>query len=152
MYIKSKLNLNFCFKILIYAFLLSVFSYVYYFSLNNIVNYWSYSEIHINYNLGFAKRGLLGTIMLFLEENGLEKNIFYSTLFYIFNLLNILLFLKLLNRYNSDKILLFAFFALNPALLLFSFYDLMAMLDLKYLDYLHVFYMLIFYKIYIMKK
>ena len=91
MYIKSKLNLNFCFKILIYAFLLSVFSYVYYFSLNNIVNYWSYSEIHINYNLGFAKRGLLGTIMLFLEENGLEKNIFYSTLFYIFNLLNILL-------------------------------------------------------------
>lgn len=124
MYIKSKLNLNFCLKILIYAFLLSIFSYVYYFSLNNIVNYWTYSEIHINYNLGFAKRGFLGTIMLYLEENGLEKNIFFSTLFYIFNLLNILLFLKLLNRYNDDKILLFAFFALNPALLLFSFYDL----------------------------
>ena len=124
MHIKSKLNLNFCFKISIYVFLLSIFSYVYYFSLNNIVNYWTYSEIHINYNLGFAKRGFLGTIMLYLEENGLEKNIFFSTLFYIFNLLNILLFLKLLNRYNSDKILLFAFFALNPALLLFSFYDL----------------------------
>jgi len=124
MFIKSKLNLNFYLKILIYAFLLSIFSYVYYFSLNNIINYWTYSEIHINYNLGFTKRGFLGTIMLYLEENGLEKNIFFSTLFYIFNLLNILLFLKLLNRYNDDKILLFAFFALNPALLLFSFYDL----------------------------
>ena len=70
MNIKSKLNLDFTFKTLIYIFLLSVFSYVYYFSLNNIINLWTYSEIHINYNLGFAKRGFLGSIMLYLETVG----------------------------------------------------------------------------------
>jgi hypothetical protein len=124
MKIKSKLSLDFIFKTLIYTFLLSVFSYVYYFSLNNIINYWTYSEIHINYNLGFAKRGFLGSIMLYLESIGLEKKFFFSTIFYLFSILNILLFLKLLRRYHDENIFFFAFFALNPSLILFSFYDL----------------------------
>ena len=111
-------------KTTITLFLLSVFSYVFYFSLTNIVNYWTYSEIHINYSLGFSKRGLLGTIMLYLESIGIQKNIFFSATFYLITLCNIFLFLNLINRFKKNNLLFYIFFALNPALLLFSFYDL----------------------------
>ena len=64
-------------KVLISLFLISVFTYTFYFSLTNIINYWTYSEIHINYSLGFSKRGLLGSIMLYLENYGLSKLFFF---------------------------------------------------------------------------
>jgi len=117
-------NYKFFIKLLISCFLFSIFTYVFYFSINNIINYWTYSEIHINYSLGFAKRGLLGSIMLYLNSIGIPKNIFYSTAFFLVTICNIFLFLNLINRFKKNHILFYIFFALNPALLLFSFYDL----------------------------
>lgn len=111
-------------KVLIYLFLISVFTYTFYFSLTNIINYWTYSEIHINYSLGFSKRGLLGSIMLYLEYYGLSKRFFFSIIFYLSTLFNIFLFLSIINRFKKNHICVYIFFALNPALLLFSFYDL----------------------------
>ena len=111
-------------KLIIILFLFLVFTYVFYFSLINIINYWTYSEIHINYSLGFVKRGLLGSTMLYLESIGLSKNIFFASIFYLITCCNILLFLKLINKFYKKNILLYIFFALNPSLLLFSFYDL----------------------------
>jgi hypothetical protein len=111
-------------KVLISLFLISVFTYTFYFSLSNIINYWTYSEIHINYSLGFSKRGLLGSIMLYLENYGLSKRFFFSTIFYLATLFNIFLFLSLINRFKKNHICVYIFFALNPGLLLFSFYDL----------------------------
>ena len=105
-------------------FLISVFSYVFYFSLTNIINYWTFTEIHINYSLGFSKRGFLGSIMLYLESIGVPKNIFFSIIFYLITVCNIFLFLNLLNRFVKNHIFFYIFFALNPALILFSFYDL----------------------------
>ena len=114
-------NINYVFiKLLIILFLLSVFSYVFYFSLNNIINYWTYSEIHINYSLGFSKRGLLGSMMLYLETIGFPKNIFFSLTFYLVTLCNIFLFLNLINKFKKNHIFFYIFFALNPALLLFT--------------------------------
>jgi hypothetical protein len=124
MYINKNINLIFFTKLIIAIFLISVFSYVFYFSLINIVNYWTYSEIHINYSLGFTKRGLLGSIMLYLESIGISKNIFFSCIFYLITLCNIYLFLKLINRFKKNHLFFYIFFSLNPALLLFSFYDL----------------------------
>jgi hypothetical protein len=124
MNLKIKINYTFSIKLIIILYLLSVFTYVFYFSLTNIINAWTYSEIHINYSLGFSKRGLLGSIMLFLEEIGLSKKIFFSTIFYLATLCNIFLFLNLINRFKKNHIFIYIFFALNPALLLFSFYDL----------------------------
>ena len=118
------INFNFFTKLSIFIFLLAIFSYVFYFSLNNIINAWTYTEIHINYNLGFSKRGLLGSIMLYLKSIGISKNIFFSSIFYLITLLNIFLFLNLLNRFVKNHIFIYIFFALSPALLLFSFYDL----------------------------
>jgi len=124
MNLKIKINHIFLIKFIIALFLLSVFSYAFYFSLKNIINYWTYSEIHINYSLGFSKRGLLGTLMLFFENVGLSKKIFFSSIFYLVTLCNIFLFLNLINRFKKNNLFFYIFFALNPSLLLFSFYDL----------------------------
>lgn len=120
----KRINYFFFIKLTISIFLLSVFTYVFYFSLTNIINYWTYSEIHINYSLGFTKRGLIGSIMLYLESIGIPKNIFFSTIFYVITLCNIFLFLRLISRFKKNNLLFYIFFSLNPALLLFSFYDL----------------------------
>lgn len=111
-------------KIIIVFFLISLFTYTYYFSLNNIINLWTFSEVHINYSLGFSKRGLLGSIMLSLEVIGISKNKFFSSIYYLMTLGNIFLFLNLINRSKKNNIFFFIFFSLNPALLLFTFYDL----------------------------
>ena len=124
MNLQKRINFFFLIKLIITLFLVSVFTYVFYFSLTNIINYWTYSEIHINYQLGFTKRGLLGSIMLYLESIGIPKNIFFSITFYLITLCNIFLFLNLINRFKKNNLFLYIFFSLNPALLLFSFYDL----------------------------
>ena len=62
--------------------------------------------------------------MLYLESMGVPKNIFFSIIFYLITLCNIFLFLNLLNRFIKNHIFFYIFFALNPALILFSFYDL----------------------------
>jgi len=99
MNLNKKINYIIFTKLTVLLFLLSVFSYTFYFSLTNIINYWTYSEIHINYSLGFTKRGLLGSIMLFLENAGLSKKIFFSSVFYLTTICNIFLFLNLINRF-----------------------------------------------------
>lgn len=124
MNLKKNINSIFFTKLIITIYLLSIFSYIFYFSQKNIINYWTYSEIHINYSLGFTKRGFLGSIMLYLESLGLSKNIFFSSIFYLITICNIFLFLNLINKFKKNHLFFFVFFSLNPALLLFSFYDL----------------------------
>jgi hypothetical protein len=62
--------------------------------------------------------------MLYLESIGISKNIFFSFIFYLLTLCNIYLFLNLINRFKKNHLFFYIFFSLNPALLLFSFYDL----------------------------
>ena len=101
----------------------SIFCYVYFFSLSNIINLWTYSEIHLNYSQGFIRRGLLGQVMLYLNDIGLSKKIFYSSIYFIISIINIIIFLKILRSTFKDK-WIFLFFSFNPSLILFSFYDL----------------------------
>ncbi len=106
-----------------FLFYFSIFTYVYIFSLDNIINLWTFNELHINYSEGFLPRGLIGTIMLKLDSLGFEKRIFFSSLFYIFTILNFVLFLNIL-KIKFNNILIFIFFVLNPSFILFNFYDL----------------------------
>jgi hypothetical protein len=62
--------------------------------------------------------------MLYLESIGLSKNIFFASIFYLITILNIILFLNLINKFYKKNIFFYVFFTLNPSLLLFSFYDL----------------------------
>ena len=109
--------------IISFVFYISIFTYIFIFSLNNIINFWTYNELHINYSAGFVPRGFIGTIMLKLNSLGIEKNFFYSSLFYTFSIINIYLFLKIL-KLKFKNILIFIFFVFNPSFILFSFYDL----------------------------
>ena len=105
-------------------FVILIFSSVYIFSIFKIINAWTFTEAHINYSEGFVARGLFGTIMLACNKFLKIPTIyFYSTFFYLFSIINTFFFFLLIKDY-SRNFLIFSFLALNPALILFSFYDL----------------------------
>ena len=105
-------------------FVLSLFSYVYYLSLNYIINYWVFSQAHINFFEGYVKRGLFGTVMIFFENHfNIKASFTFSIFFIIFNTINIILFFKIIKQYLNN-FLLFIFLALSPTLIMFSFNDL----------------------------
>ena len=109
---------------LTYLFVISLFVYLFYLSTKYIINYWTFSQAHINYSDGFVKRGLFGTIALFLENNYKIKFVNTFNIFFIFfYLTNIILFFLIIKQY-SKFFLIFIFLALSPTLILFSFNDL----------------------------
>ena len=97
---------------------------IYYLSLIKVVNFWSFSQAHINYSEGFIKRGLFGTLMLFSEKYlNIQTKSFFSIFFIFLYTINILIFFLLLKKYLSNK-LLFIFIAFSPTLLIFPYNDL----------------------------
>lgn len=103
---------------------LAVFTSIYIFSLFKIINVWTYTESHINYSEGFVRRGLFGTIMIASNKYlYIPTKYFFSSFFYLFTLINVFIFFSLIKQY-SKNFTIFTFLALNPALILFSFYDL----------------------------
>jgi hypothetical protein len=103
--------------------LISIFTYVFYFSYKNIINLWTFSEIHINYSAGFVRRGFLGEILRVVNNYIYFDKIFFSTLFYIFSILNVYIILKIIKNI-TNSVLIYFYLSFNPALILFSFYDL----------------------------
>jgi hypothetical protein len=110
-------------EIFVNFFLILIFLYIYYFSLNHIINLWTYSEIHLNYSAGFIRRGFLGEVLIIASKIGISKKIFFSTIFFLFSIINLIIFTKII-RNLTNNIWLFLFISLNPSLILFSFYDL----------------------------
>jgi len=116
---KNKFFLN-----TIFLFILICFSSIFILSLFKIVNFWSFSQAHVNYFGGFIKRGLFGTIIILIENTfRIEPKKTFAVFFILLTLVNIFLFLILINKYSENKIL-YIFIALNPTLILFSFNDL----------------------------
>lgn len=108
----------------IFALIILIYTSVYIFSIFRVINVWTYTESHINYSDGFINRGLFGTIMIFFNKYfSIPTKYFYSTFFYLMSLINIKIFFSLIEEYRKN-VLIFTFLALNPALILFSFYDL----------------------------
>jgi len=107
-----------------FLFVIILFTYLFYLSTTYIINFWTYSQAHINYSSGFVKRGMFGTIALLLENNFNIKFIdTFNTFFIIFYLANIILFFLIIKQY-SRFLYIFIFLALSPTLILFSFNDL----------------------------
>ena len=105
-------------------FVLILFTYLFYLSTSYIINFWTFSQAHINYSDGFVKRGLFGTIAIFLDKNLIIKfintfNYFFITIY----LFNILLFFVIIKQYVQFNFI-FLFLSLSPTLILFSFNDL----------------------------
>ena len=105
-------------------FVLILFTYLFYLSTSYIINFWTFSQAHINYSDGFVKRGLFGTIAIFLDKILIIKfintfNYFFITIY----LFNILLFFVIIKQYVQFNFI-FLFLSLSPTLILFSFNDL----------------------------
>lgn len=110
--------------LLLFLSLISIFTFIYIFSLFRIINLWTFTEAHINYFNGFINRGLFGTLMLLSNKYlFIPIKFFYSSFFYLFSILNITIFFLLIKKFKKNYLIL-TFLTLNPALLLFSFYDL----------------------------
>ena len=109
---------------ILFFFVLSLFLYLFYLSTQYIINFWTFSQAHINYSDGFVKRGLFGTIALLMENKLSIKFINSFNLFFIiFYLINIVLYFKIIKNYINFNFILF-FLALSPTLIIFSFNDL----------------------------
>jgi hypothetical protein len=120
----STLSRNSILYYFIFFFVLSLFSAVFFLSLFKVINYWSFSQGHSNYFNGFLKRGLFGTIIIYLEEiTSISTRKLFSFFFILLTTANIILFFKILRKYINNY-LLFIFLALNPTLIMFSFNDL----------------------------
>jgi hypothetical protein len=65
-------------EIFVNFFLILIFLYIYYFSLNHILNLWTYSEILLNYSAGFIRRGFLGEVLIIASKIGISKKIFFE--------------------------------------------------------------------------
>ena len=118
----DKFYKNYYLIILFYIFI--AYTSVYIFSLFKVINVWTYTEAHINYSEGLVRRGLFGTIMIASNKYlHIPIKYFFSSFFYLFTLINIFIFFSLIKEYSKNFII-FTFLALNPALILFSFYDL----------------------------
>ncbi len=105
-------------------FVIILFTYLFYLSTSYIINFWTYSQAHINYSDGFVKRGLFGSIALLLESNFNIKFVStFNIFFIIIYLSNILLFFLIIKQYSKFNFI-FLFLALSPTLILFSFNDL----------------------------
>jgi len=121
---KNFLPKNSIFFYIIFFFVFFLFSSIFILSLFKIVNMWTFSQAHINYSNGFVKRGLFGTIMLFIENFFLlSPRKFFSLFFILLTSINILLFFNIIKKYSTN-FLVFLFLALNPTLIMFSFNDL----------------------------
>lgn len=119
-----KFSKNSFFFYLSSLFILSLFSYLFYISISYIINFWTFSQSHLNYSGGFVKRGLFGTIIIFFEDNfNIKTSLSFSYFFIFFYLLSILFYLHIIKEYISNKIL-FTFLLLSPTLMMFSFNDL----------------------------
>ena len=68
---------------ILFFFVLSLFTYLFYLSTQYIINFWTFSQAHINYSDGFVKRGLFGTIALYLENKFKVEFITSFNLFFI---------------------------------------------------------------------
>ena len=100
------------------------FTTIYFLSLFKVVNFWTFSQAHVNYFDGYLKRGLFGTIMITLEEfTNISTRKIFSWFFIFLTTVNIILFFKILKKYINHYII-FIFLALNPTLMIFSFNDL----------------------------
>lgn len=118
-FIKTKLSAS----NILFIFVGICFLTLFILSFFKIINFWTFSQAHVNYYGGFVKRGLFGTIMLFSEKYfNIERDIFFNIFFVLIYSFSIILFFSLLKKYSFNLIILI-FLALNPALIMFPFND-----------------------------
>ena len=115
-------NKNYCAILSLFILVIYFFCYAKSFSYD-YKNSYAFSELFLNYQGGFVRRGLLGEIFMILHKNlSLSPIIFFSTILFLIHLITLYLFFKIAENIKLPfelKIILF----FSPALLFFSIYD-----------------------------
>ena len=99
------------------------FSPLFYYSTKFLINNWGYADAMINYSHGFIRRGLLGEIILRINQITLIKtSVIFSYIYIFITILNIFLYAIILKKISKNY-LIFLFLLFNPALLFFTIND-----------------------------
>lgn len=118
----SILNKNYCAILSLFILIIYFFYYAKSFSYD-YKNSYAFSELFLNYQGGFVRRGLLGEIFMILHKNlSLSPIFFFSTILFLIHITTLYLFFKITEIIKLPfelKIILF----FSPALLFFSIYD-----------------------------
>ena len=123
-FIKKK-KINDYFLPIILIFFISINVVYFFLNLTNNVttNVYAFNELFINYQAGFIRRGLLGELFWYLNENFLiDARVFFSTLFLILYLIQIYLLYKVLHNYKKN-FLIYIIILFSPVFILFNIYD-----------------------------
>jgi len=89
----------------------------------NFFQGFAYNELFVNYSNGFVRRGLFGSILIYIYQTfNIHPNIVIGFTFLTLYSLNILIILNLLKKYKN-YFLIYIFILLNPTLILFNIYD-----------------------------
>jgi len=115
--VSKKLSISFIFVTLLY---IPLFNYFYEINLSGGHTYLT-ADWLINYNFGYIKRGLPGTILLYFFNNSVKLLNFITFLLTSIYILNIFLTLRLFNKYKQNYISYMLI--LSPATLLFPLFD-----------------------------
>ena len=100
----------------------SIYSYQHIFT-DNFLSKYSYSELFINYQAGFIRRGLLGELFWQTKNYiNIDPKIFFGIIFYVLYLFQIYFLYKICKTYEKYKIFL-VFIIFAPQLILFPIYD-----------------------------
>ena len=92
-------------------------------SLAGILNQWAYQELLINWQGGFVRRGLYGSVMVWLHDAaGISGSAPTAIVFIVGTTLQIVLLFSLLWQYRASRLVLLLV-AFSPVLLLFPVYD-----------------------------
>jgi hypothetical protein len=113
----NKINLPFIFTIILY---IPLFTYFYEINLNGGHTYLT-ADWLINYNFGYIKRGLPGTIILYFFRSAENILNFISYSLISVYIINIYLTLKLFKKYKQN--LQSYILLISPATLLFPLFD-----------------------------
>jgi hypothetical protein len=90
---------------------------------NKFFSSYSFSELFINYQSGFIRRGLFGE--MFWQINSfftINPKYFFGLIFLFLNIAQLFLYFKILS-FNKNKFLLTIYIIFFPSLLLFGIYD-----------------------------
>ena len=109
----------------------------------DIKNSYSFSELFLNYEGGFVRRGFLGQLFLFLYEYfEISPLLFFSYLLFSFHILNLFFFFELIKN-NALPFEIKIIIIFSPALVFFPIYDFNMFfskdLFIKFLILLHAF-------------
>lgn len=119
----NKNKINSCILSLSIIFFLIINLIYFTLNLNVDLEVYAFSELFINYQAGFIRRGLLGEIFWQLNDKfSINPKFFFSFFFLIIYLAQIFLFFNLLKRYIISKAV-FILIVLSPSLLLFHIYS-----------------------------